>query len=104
MPCRTKTVRHNSPLNKVPYPANLDSSSSPEDLKFDQVISAMQEIVIDETFELMLTKFMYDYWYILDQGDKNEEKKVFEQYRAELQIYLQSVFHLSIVEYRQIYC
>ena len=52
----------------------------------------------------MLTKFMYDYWYILDQGDKNEEVNVFELYRAELQKYLHSVFYVPIEAYYQICC
>jgi hypothetical protein len=39
---------------------------TPEDLKFDQIISTLQEVVIDPEFEKTLTKFMRNHWGVLD--------------------------------------
>lgn len=67
---------------------------TPEDLKFDQIISALQEIVIDSDFEKTLTKFMRNHWNVLDSNsDKQQLMKIFELYRADLKQYLQAVEH-----------
>lgn len=75
----------------LPY---ADVPRSAEDLKFDQIIMALQEIVIDPEFEKTLTSFMMSHWSILDQsGNKEVETKLFEAYKSEVQKYLQKVRH-----------
>jgi hypothetical protein len=65
---------------------------SAEELKFDQVVSALQEIVIDPEFEKTLSSFMKNHWSIFDDNSsKDAEIKVFHLYRAEIQKYLQKV-------------
>ncbi len=70
----------------------VDAPRSAEDLKFDQIITALQEIVIDHEFEKTLSGFMKNHWNVFDDhSGKEAEFKVFELYRAELQKYLQKV-------------
>lgn len=49
---------------------------------FDQIITQLQEIVINSEFEKSLSNFMRNHWHIFDQGSHlSEVKKVFVQYQ-----------------------
>jgi hypothetical protein len=73
-----------------------DSEKSPDDVKFDRIIEELQEILIHPDFERVLCGFMRNHWGVFDgNSGKEAELKVFHQYRAEIQNYLEKVLILK---------
>lgn len=69
-----------------------DAPKSPEDMKFDQIIMEMQQIVIDPHFENTLTNFMSQHWGTLDHPQQAQQIQLFQNYQQTIQQYLHTVF------------
>lgn len=71
---------------------HLESNKSAEDIKFDHIITELQEILIDPNFEKSLTTFMEDNWATFSDHAKGDaELKVFQAYQTQMRQYLQNV-------------
>lgn len=71
---------------------HLDENKQPDDLRFDSIISELQEIMIDPHFEKTLDAFMKSNWASFgDNSNKQKEKEVFLAYKHEIENYLQNV-------------
>ena len=51
---------------------HLDHSSSPEDIYFDTVVEALQDIILDEHFENMQQQFLNKYCQIFEENEENK--------------------------------
>lgn len=70
----------------------LGISKTADDATFDLIIMELQDILIDPQFEKTLAGFMKNNWAIFDgPPNKQNESKVFEQFRSQLKNYLQTV-------------
>lgn len=72
--------------------SQTDLNRSSEDWLFDQIISQLQEIVIDPTFETSLSNYMRNHWGIFDsQCSQQQLQGVFKEYKTQMCTFLQNV-------------
>ncbi len=50
----------------------LDHLTSEEDIFFDKVVQALQELMLDEKYEAMQEKFMMQYSHIFEDSEENK--------------------------------
>lgn len=69
-----------------------DLNRSSEDWLFDQIITQLQEIVIDPAFETSLADYMRSHWGIFDsQCSQQQLQGVFQEYKTQMCTFLQNV-------------
>ncbi len=65
---------------------DLDYTASPDDTYFDEIVGALQNIMLDKEFENIQDKFMRNYYSIFEdtEENKNQYMEVFNLYQQEI--------------------
>lgn len=77
---------------KVPFFIKIDTSS-PEEIFFDQVVAALQEIIVNEKFEKIQTKFMKQHCFEFEDSEENKMSymAVFKNYQNLIEKHIEKV-------------